>query len=439
MTPTFSDFFKSFYYSTTYLQPVDLSEQRLSECLLETENQETAEKAQQLISNPEVQKALSEPLSYDLVKEVPEKNAILQKHGFTLLSSKSNLTGKKMPYYSVIEHDELQGWVIKSGATRVPENQIMIGPMNDRNEMAFFTKEESILRLSMAERIAKVAKESNIEVIVPNKKLVSYQNVAGVTDVTRKYCVLSEKVNVLSVADTIETIKQMDAKKQKEEARKICKIVKKAGIVDASFDNIRYTPNGMRTIIDTEPAGLMVAKRGGLWNKFFGNKGACVEKCARIGLFVLMTQAKINGLEEFHKKVKNEYEKVTSPKLSNRKIALSALSLGLIPLINVIVALVKTKLTKQSFAKLQKMDKQHTKKIQEYMNKKMQDLSNLSLCTLSQEKQQEIIEKIQSLKASIPNKEFVKNHLKKRLPISQRFFAYTEGVPYKSGLAFQLV
>lgn len=421
MTPTFSNFFKSSYYSTTYLPPRNLSEQKLSNCLLETEDKKTAEKAQQLLSDPEIQSVMSEPLSYDLVQDIPKKNAILTEHGFTLLGSKTNLlTDEISRYYSVVEHKELPGWVIKSGATKVSEKKFVLGPMNDRNEMAFFAKEEGILRLSMAARIAKVAKEAKIEIVIPKKKLVSYRNVDGITDVTRKYCVLCEKIDVLSPEETIDTIKKMGADQQIEVARKISRIVKESGLVDASFHSIRLTPEGKLAFIDTEPTGLMVAGKSDLWSKLFGKKGASVEKCIRIGLFTLMSQAtKANhgqtaktGLEKFHKQIKNDYEKVVSPKLSKWKICLSVLSLGLVPLINVIVALVKTKLVKRCFEKLKKMNASFLEKVRAYSKEKVPEISTLSL----------------------QKEKFVEKHEKKRLLVIQQFYAYTEGVPYKAVL-----
>ncbi len=94
MTPSFSDFFKSFYYSNNYVPSVDLGEQGLSRHLLENEDKDAAAIVQQLISIPEVQSVLSEPLTYDTT-EINKKNTILKNHDFKLLSSKPNLLTKK--------------------------------------------------------------------------------------------------------------------------------------------------------------------------------------------------------------------------------------------------------------------------------------------------------------------------------------------------------
>lgn len=451
MTPTFSDFFKSFYYSNTHVSPVDLSEEGISGHLLASEDSETANQVQQLISDPEVQRVLSEPLSYDPEK-IKENNEILTQCGFKLLSSKLILglgVPQKIPFYSVIEHDQLNGWVIKSGAIRVPKDQLIIGPINDKNEMAFFTEEESILRIEMAKRVAKVAKEANIEVVLPKKKLVAYANLDGVTEANRKYCVVCEKINILSVEETVQRIKDMDVGHQKEVARKISTIVQKAGLVDASFDNIRLTSEGKLAFIDTEPAGLMVAKKSGLWNKLFGPKGASVEKCARIGLFTLMAQATkamrgtavnplLDGqsievdLEEFNKQIKKDYEDISTPKLSKWKIALSFISIGLVPLINAVVALAKTKFAKRTFEKLQKMDQNQVEKIQKYIQDKVPEASGFGLIFASQQEKLEAQQKIQDATKDLQKEKFVKDYQKQRAPIAKQFFAYTEGVLYTS-------
>lgn len=421
MTPTFSDFFKSFYYSNTYLPSVDLSDKELEKHLLATENPAEAATAQKLLSNAEVQEVFSAPLTYDL-EEIPKKNAILQKHDFKLLSIKTDLTGKRIPYYNVIEHDELQGWIIKSGATRVQRGQLIIGPANDKNEMAFFTEEESLLRLEMANRIQKIAKEANIDVVLPKKKLVAYANMNGGTEPNKKYFVVCEKINILSVKDTVQAIKNMDEEHQREIAKKISIIVQNVGLADASFDNIRLTPDGKLAFIDTEPTGLMVAKKPGFWNKLFGPRGASIEKCARIGFFTLMhqtskairgTQTSLvdamqcePGLESFRNEMKTHYEKkADSPKLSKWKIALSIISVGLIPLINTIVALVKTKLTKLTFEKLRSIDTPF----------------QMQAFTLASKPQAE-------------QKQLVKEYQEKRTPIAKQFYSYIEGVPYKAVL-----
>ena len=107
MTPSFTDFFKSFYHSKTFLPPVDLSFKGTRKHLLETagggdEMANVMAIAKEII-DPIVQSIFSEPLTYDL-KSVKVKNEYLKSKGFTLLSQKSG-----QEHYSVVEHPKLKG------------------------------------------------------------------------------------------------------------------------------------------------------------------------------------------------------------------------------------------------------------------------------------------------------------------------------------------
>ncbi len=437
MVPTFSDFFKSFYYSNTYLRAVDLSDKALAKHMMEKSNPEVANIAKELISRAQVKPILSEPLSYDLVGVVQNNNNKLKEHGFKLLSQKSNLQGGGISeFYSVVEHDQLQGWVIKSGAARVQDGKPIMGPKNDLNEMAHFTKEESLLRIEMANRIRKIAKDAKIDAIVPQKKLVAYANVDGETDPTKKYCILCEKIEVLSPEETVQAIKDMNKEQQIETAKKVATIVEKAGIVDATFHNIRLTREGKLAFIDTEPAGLMAAKKPGIWNAFFGPKGASVEKSARIGLFTLrkwtfngwrpttdlLFSQSGSGSEYFHNEIKNRYEKASSPKISKWKVSLSILSLGLIPLINAVSAFVKKKFAQRLHKESLRSENKLVQKLEEYKKDKYPELSNLSL--------QFFLEN-QSYLKDVQDQDFVKKFQNEKFARDKKFDALIEGVPCK--------
>lgn len=340
MRPAFLDFFKSYYYSNTYVSPVDVSDRGLSKHLM-LDNQEIAEKAMNLISEQGVQEILSAPLIYTNENKIEENNQALKDKGFELLSKKG---GKE--FYSVLKHKDLPGWIIKAGAARVGEDEFGMGPTNDRNEMAIFTKEESILRIEMANRIRKIARENNINVVVPEKKLVEYsRNIENVVDPTRKYCVICQEVEVLSREETLETIKNMNEENQRKVAKDICTLIVKAGIVDANLDNIRLNKDGQLVILDTEPAGLMVAKK-----RAFFQRGASIEKCGRLGLSTLSKNC-LNAMQEivsgqfFAQEVNAEHDRLLNPKLSTCKIVLSIFTIGLLPLIFAIGAYAKTKFT----------------------------------------------------------------------------------------------
>lgn len=411
---------------------MDLSDQALSSHLLKNEDREAAATTKRLISLPEVQQALSEPLSHD-PEEMHARYNILKKHGFKPLSSNLNLQFEKKTPIS-IQHDELQGWFIKSGAARMPKGVVLHGPYNDRNEITFYTKEESLLRIEMANRIQKAARDANIDVVIPKKKLVAYANCPEGIKPNRKYCVVCEKINILNINDTVQAIKAMVGTRQRELAKNIATIVQKTGLADPSFDNIRLTPDGMLAFIDTQPRGLMVVKKPNL-----KNKGTSLETCGRIGLFTLMGQATKGirgtatdlidvqraeeGLEEFYNQVEQDYLKAAAiPKLSKWKITLSVLSLGILPLIHAIVALVKVTLTNRAFQKLQKIDRKFHPKAEEFVLERSSEVDG--------ENPKKIQRQLQKIDQALQKEDFMKDYQKKRTPIFMKFSSYVKGVPY---------
>jgi hypothetical protein len=403
-SPTFREFFTSYYYSNTYLSSVDLSDECISKDLCLHIHSEVAKKAQELLSNKEVQSVFSEPLSYT---NYLNKNDVLKRHGFTLLAVKQEKT-QFTPYYSVVEHPHLKDWVIKTGAVKVSKDEFKPGLSNDKNEMTFFSEEESLLRIEMAKRISRIAKDNNLDVVIPEKKFVAYANVEGMSQATKKYFVVCKKIDILSAEDTFQKIFSMSQNEQRELAKKISTLVQKLGFVDSSFNNIRLTPDGRIAIIDTEPAGLMVAKKPGFWNKFFGPCGASVEKCARIGLYTLMRQTAtqtanklvpVVNIEAFHNQIKCDYENACKYKLSKWKIVFSIATLGLIPLINVIVSIAKIIITNRIMRHFDLIDQEA-----------------LALKTLPTKRdRQTAFEKLKI----------------QEIANFKRFFAYTEGVPYE--------
>ena len=208
---------------------------------------------------------------------------------------------------------------------------------------------------------------------MPKKKLVAYAGAENESEPSRKYCVICQKLDILSAGETIEHIKRMDETNQQRVAKQISTIVQKAGFVDASFHNIRFTPEGKLALIDTEPAGLMVAQKEGLWSRLFGPRGSSVEKCGRIGLFSLKSQTSRGacelargssrsvllenscepGLEPFRRQIEEDYQTVITPKFSKWKVGMAALSLGLLPLIHAIMAFVKVILILRNLQKIQ--------------------------------------------------------------------------------------
>ncbi|MGR3951953.1 MAG: hypothetical protein QRY74_03465 [Chlamydia sp.] len=70
-----------------------------------------------------------------------------------------------------------------------------------------------------------------------------YAIIDKATDSTQKYCIVCEKIEILTYEKRLQTVQEMDSKKTERNSKKICTIVKKAGIAEASFHNIRLTPS----------------------------------------------------------------------------------------------------------------------------------------------------------------------------------------------------
>jgi hypothetical protein len=122
---------------------------------------------------------------------------------------------------------------------------------------------------------------------------------------------------------------------QEKLADQLCLLIEKAGIADATLENIRLRDNRTWVILDTEPSGLMVPK-GDLNNP----QGHSVEKCGRIGLCTLQNSAKKYQLDHFSKCVTKNYQKSLQD-VSICRVVLSILC-PLIPLIFLVISVINT-------------------------------------------------------------------------------------------------
>lgn len=332
MVPSVGTYLRSFYSPSTYLPPVDL-EQSLQAHRYPLP--EVVQRAQQVASLPGVQSVLSEPLSFQ-PDEIQRKNRVLTDRQFQILARKpilrAGLPPELIPFYSVSEHPDLPGWIVKAAGYRVPQDQVLIGLQNDHNEIGRFTKFDSLLRLTMNQRIRQVAQEEKIDVVVPEEYAVAYSHPEP-GDVSREYFVISKKINLTSEAETIARIAAMGREEQIALAAKVSRLVQKIGFADASFDNMRFTVDGKLALIDTEPAGLLTATIDPLYTK-----GHSVEKCARLGLFTLKVVADRAGLKTFSEEVDRHYQR-SLKEISITRIVLSILC-PLIPVVLLVIAVV---------------------------------------------------------------------------------------------------
>ncbi len=330
MVPSVGDYFRSFYYPSTHLSSIDL-DQSITQHSCPHPN--VVEVAQRLVALPGVQKVLSDPFSFQ-PDEITRRNKVLQDQKFQILAQKSiiEIDPEMIHFYGVSEHPDLPGWVIKAAGHRVPQDQMVLGLINDHGEMNQFTAFESLLRLTMNQRIRQVARDLEIDLVVPDEYAVPYLD-PGAGDASRRYFVISKKLPLKSKNEPVSHISGMSSGDQRELARKISLLIKNIGFADASFDNIRFTEDGRLAFIDTEPAGLLVAKGDPLHTK-----GHSVEKCARIGLFKFKTSADQRRLDGVSQEVDRHYQK-SLKEVSITRIVLSIIC-PLIPLVLLVIAVV---------------------------------------------------------------------------------------------------
>lgn len=312
---TCHEFFRSFFLQNTYLPPVNLSEQALSQHVIEHD------KLFKLLSIKEVREVFSEPIAYGQ-KEIDARVRKLELEEFIPLAKRT----------TALEHSQVKGWVIKLTSQRTQEGSFVIcSESPETNECSFFSGEEGLMRIAMADRIKQIANRADIEVVVPEKKLVAYQ------DEPKKYALLSKKLPLLSREDTLKKINSMSQNSQIELGKKIAYLVENSGLTDATFlINIGLTKEGKLAFYDTEPGGAMVAKECWCLQK----RGASVEKCARVGLSTLYRSLNDEGLVNVSLGVLPRYQScVVNTQISNWRIALAAASLGVYAVVVLVLSI----------------------------------------------------------------------------------------------------
>jgi len=329
ITPSIWSYGRSFFTPQTRFAPVDL-EKNLEAGKYQCPEAQLIETAQRIVGSEAVQQVFVERLDYDPAT-FQQKNQVLENHGFTLLSKKPQITPGgfvEHPYYNVSEHPELGGWILKTGANRIPEHSLLLSIMNDQNEMAHFNQHESLLRLEMGEKLREAAQKHGIDLVVPKEYAIPFANPErfdpnGI-DVTKRYFIVSEKIDVLSVDETVEALKADEAL-QKKFAADVIKLVQETGYCDTSIDNIRLTRDHKIAVLDTEPVGVLT-KSGDTVHP----KAGSLEKHTRVGLCNFVANAKIKGLP-IAKAMANESYNEALNTLSITRIALGVLSV-LVPL-----------------------------------------------------------------------------------------------------------
>ena len=219
--------------------------------------------------------------------------------GWRVLSEKPTSEGFK-PYYSVLEHDGLQGRVVKHAGKRKPDDQVAGGaPIAHTGDFLELDPYCSLLRIAMVDRIRQICAENPDEfdgVTLPKKELCEIQP-GRLQDeslpIDQRFLIVAEKVNCLSWKETVDAIDGMSQHEQEALADKLVSLVTKVGLADATFSNVRLgraddlTEAGNRKIflVDTEPSNVMILDQG-WFNNLFAFQSS-LEQAGRIGTYAL--------------------------------------------------------------------------------------------------------------------------------------------------------
>ncbi len=339
--PTFFDFFRSYYevektLPSVYLLHKAFSPYSLADKLL-------SEKVRLLlIENLDVQKIFSQPL-YCSLEAAKNRAQSLKKMGFSLSQTipQSKIeqlsTGLPISRYDVIAHPSIPEYTFTPPTSLAESAKIQAQIFGQNGEICKPGEKENLLRFSMRERIQTIAKKNGIEVLLPEENYI-YNWVA------------SKEMAVLDREATISRIKSMEPWLREKIIKEIATLITEVGLAHASFESIRLTTDDTIAIIDTRPHGLIVEKTG----FFCTNRGTSVEKCARVGLTALIEETQDLDICDFLKK---EQKRVAKIELSRWKIVLSALSIGLIPLVQLICSVIRYAFARYITAMLKKENK----------------------------------------------------------------------------------
>jgi len=345
MNETFLDIYRSNFLPRTYCFLEDPLEEWIETYSFEKHHPELVDSLKNIFIKAKISSIFSDPLSYDEDQIRRNVQELSQNH-FQFLASKRLRTGTIIPYYTAVEHPRLPGWVLKPCGSKIPESSFIFGPANSINDMAYFHPHDGLFRIPMKERIRRIAQIENIPIKLP-QKFYARIPFCNKQNSQENYFVIAEKMEVLSIQQTYESIRSMSTAQQTLLAYRLGRLIQLSGFLDASMSNIRLTPEGAIAIIDTEPAGFL-KERGDLPRFFwsaYGHQGT-LEKSGRIGLHLLRDQfcdkgvvtssgkaVALPGFESFKEMLDSMIDQDTSLKPTFKSKVLSVLSFGVFPLI----------------------------------------------------------------------------------------------------------
>lgn len=211
-----------------------------------------------------VEKLIDEPVHEYMTERapfIPHKKHIKEK-GFIIHGN------------SVLEHPELDGWMMKGGGDRRGSYIQNKAGTSEPNRF------DNIMRVFMAERLRQAITENHLEIAIPEKRLLLSRIPPPLGALHKKYYVFSKKITVLDEPQTKEAVRQLPEAQQRKIARNICTLITKTGFMDAHFGNIRWNPTLKEiAIIDTESQGCLIEKHDPS-----PRTTHALKKCALIGL-----------------------------------------------------------------------------------------------------------------------------------------------------------
>ena len=330
---------QSFYYQSTFLPPISLTEDQLQKWKLDDGSEKAVQKQ---FEEPTVRKYFTSPL----ILNYPEFETCvrdLQDKGWKVLSEKPLMVpGQALqlkPYYSVIERDELPGVIIKHGGLRKPEEARVVGGLFPTGDTLDFNQYCSLFRIAMIERIQEACQRHPQELVgitLPDKHLCEITPNNHDLPVEKRFVIVAQKIDCLNIEETVGAIDIMPKLEQEALADKLALLVKETGLADASFSNIRLgkpgdnTPDGVRRIyiLDTEPSNLMILDNG-MKNRFLTQQSS-VEKSARIGIHALKQmdlKGETSKAPHFQARLAERAEEISTSQYSTIRIGAHLISI----------------------------------------------------------------------------------------------------------------
>ena len=224
---TWPSFFKAHYYDNHFLAPVDLDKVTQKTILGKPKYQAVSTAAQKLVQDPEIQKAMAQPFTLE-EKINKQRDALFKDKKFTACAN--NVIGGN--FTGVLGHPNLPDWFIKTCGGRFDEVdvdapqqiQTLTSQHGEANQVSTY---ESMLRIPMRKHLKAVAKEKGVmgkkegfNFVLPKEKYLPMPNAAPNGTFGSRFCILSQKLDILSQEETVAAIEAMSDEDQKSLAQR---------------------------------------------------------------------------------------------------------------------------------------------------------------------------------------------------------------------------